>query len=259
MAPEQRHGGALDVRTDVWAAALLLVECLSGRRSDEQTAAKALAELDIKPALRRVLARALASDPAERPGSAQELRDALAQAGGRPAAPAGPAWRRRQRAVAAGALVLGAAAGSAAMYWGAPAPDPNDEVVRRALTPAPAPAMAEIAGTYDVNYGVMLFTVDAEGRAYGVYQHDDGIVVGHYNNGLFMGVWCEAPTHRGPDNAGKLEIRFAHNADRIQVEGRWTYGHDRDARWLSDWFGKSTTTIPPPGLVERMKQRAQCP
>jgi len=262
MAPEQRDGGAQDVRTDVWAAALVLVECLSGRRADEQTAAKVLAELDITPAtraLRRVLERALAAEPAARPGSAQELRDGLAEASGRPPAAAAPQLPRRRLIVAAGVLALGAAAGSAATYWGAPARDPGAEVARRALTPPPAPGLAEIAGTYDVNYGVMLFTVDAEGRAYGVYQHDDGILIGHYNDGLFLGVWCEAPTFRGPDNAGKLEIRFARNASRIQLEGRWTYGHERGARWLSDWFGKSTTTLPPPGLVERVKQRTQCP
>jgi serine/threonine protein kinase len=262
MAPEQRDGGAQDARTDVWAAALVLVECLLGRRSDEQTATSALAELDLAPQLRGVLERALAADPADRPRSADELRGALAQAS-RPAAPVPMSQRRRRRrelAAAAGVLVLGAAAGSAITYLRAPSSsEASDEVARRTLTPPPAPAMAEVAGTYDVNFGVLLFTVDADGRAYGVYQHDDGILVGHYDDGLFMGVWCELPTRRAPDHAGKIEIGFAHTANHVQVEGRWTYGHEPAARWLPDWWGKSTATIPPPGLVERMRQRAQCP
>jgi len=258
MAPEQRDGGAQDARTDVWAAALLLVECLLGRLVAADTAGDALAELDVTAALRGVLARALAADPAARPGSADELRGALARAGGR-LAPAVDVRRRRRRglAAAAGLLALGAASGGGLARLGAA---PADAAAARCpVVPRPAPTLAEVTGTYTTNTGVLLFTVDADGRAYGVYQHDDGILVGHYNDGLFMGVWCEAPTRRAPDDAGQIEIRFAHNASHVQIESRWTYGYDRDARWLPDWYGKSTATMPPPGLTARMKEHVQCP
>jgi serine/threonine protein kinase len=46
MAPEQRDGGMQDARTDVWAAALLLVECLTGRRIDDGSAV--LLEISLK-------------------------------------------------------------------------------------------------------------------------------------------------------------------------------------------------------------------
>src|SRR5262249_41631924 len=93
MAPEQRHGGTQDARVDVWAAALLVVECLIGRRVDEQSAVAAIAGLDAPAEIRAVLADALATDPERRPSSAGELRAALAHAQ-RPRSAAEPSRRR---------------------------------------------------------------------------------------------------------------------------------------------------------------------
>jgi hypothetical protein len=74
-----------------------------------------------------------------------------------------------------------------------------------------------------------------------------------------MGSWCEIPTRRAPDDAGQIEIRFAHNANHIQIESRWTYGFEPNGRWLPDWYGKSTATMPPPGLTARLQQHIRCP
>jgi len=259
MAPEQRAGDAQDARTDVWAAALLLVECLLGRRLDSQAASAALEDEHVPPALRAVLSRALATDPARRTGSAAELRSALARASGDPAAADAAGRRRRALAIGGAALAIGGALGGAIAYSLAPRSLGPDEIARLSLAPPPAPTTAEVAGTYDSNFGVMVMTIDADGRAYAVYQHDDGILVGHYNNGLFMGVWCESPTRRGPDDAGLIEMRFARNANHVQIEGRWTYGFDPRGHWLSDWYGKSTATMAPPGLTTRLPQHALCP
>jgi hypothetical protein len=257
MAPEQQAGDAQDVRTDVWAAALLLVECLVGRRLDSQAAAAALDDSSIPAGLRAVLERALASDRAERTESAAELRSALARGHGNPAATARARGRRRHL-IAVAALLIGGALGSAMTYLLAPSRDagPLERLPPRAL---PAPTIAEATATYDTNFGVMVLTIDADGRAYAVYQHDEGILVGHYNNGLFMGVWCETPTRRTPDDAGFIEMRFARNASHVQIESRFTYGFNPRGPWLSDWYGKSTATMPPPGLAARHQQHTLCP
>jgi len=90
MAPEQVRGLAATARSDVYAAALLLLECLTG----SHPLPSGLHDYELRsglvgglaghvpkgwPAdLRRVLQAALAADPARRPGSARELRAALA-------------------------------------------------------------------------------------------------------------------------------------------------------------------------------------
>ena len=70
MAPEQRDGDPQDVRTDVWAAALLLLECLIGRRVDEASIPSALRDVEASAAVRVLLGRALARDLEQRPSTA---------------------------------------------------------------------------------------------------------------------------------------------------------------------------------------------
>ena len=113
MAPEQRAGGEQDARTDVWCAGLLLLECLLGRLPDEPKPSKLLRDLDAPPALRDVLTRTLATDPAERHASAEELQAALARAVDRE-----PASAPRPRSLIAFVIVaiVAAVLGAGAMY-----------------------------------------------------------------------------------------------------------------------------------------------
>lgn len=93
MAPE--HDRSLDERTDLWAAATVFHECVTGTRP---TGAPAL-PAELPPSVRAMLARALSADPATRPRSASEMRAALApEVMGPSRAP-----RRRRRAWIAGA------------------------------------------------------------------------------------------------------------------------------------------------------------
>ncbi len=86
MAPEQLSGGRVDRRADVYAAALVVVELLSGRRvRSGATLEAALAEIDrvdealeaVPASLAGVLRPALARRPGERPATAAALADAL--------------------------------------------------------------------------------------------------------------------------------------------------------------------------------------
>lgn len=91
MAPEAVAGAAPAPASDIYAAALVLVELLTGRRLiTERDPVQALAHVarhapqlpddlgaGVDDGLRSILRRALARDPAERYASAQEMCDAL--------------------------------------------------------------------------------------------------------------------------------------------------------------------------------------
>ena len=93
MAPEQHRGEDVDARTDQWSFACALHEALYGRRPYEAEDRDALAaevlrgELPAEPSktpvprrLRAAIRRALATDPAERFATIDELADELAVA-----------------------------------------------------------------------------------------------------------------------------------------------------------------------------------
>jgi eukaryotic-like serine/threonine-protein kinase len=107
LSPEHVQGRALDGRSDLYALAIVLYECLTGSVpfSGETDASTALARVtrdatppsslrpSLPPALNDLLVRTLARDPAERPSSAAVFRDELVRSVvlPRPAAPDGPA------------------------------------------------------------------------------------------------------------------------------------------------------------------------
>jgi serine/threonine-protein kinase len=103
MSPEQIRGGQVDGRSDLFALACILYECLCGRRpfagDDLTQIAYAVAHTEPEPITRlvpglpagldRFFARAFAKDPAHRFADGETLRDGLnrALAGHRPAPP----------------------------------------------------------------------------------------------------------------------------------------------------------------------------
>jgi serine/threonine protein kinase len=107
LSPEHVQGRALDGRSDLYALAIVLYECLTGSVpfSGETDASTALARVtrdatpplslrpSLPPALNDLLVRTLARDPAERPSSAAVFRDELVRSVvlPRPPAPEGPA------------------------------------------------------------------------------------------------------------------------------------------------------------------------
>jgi serine/threonine-protein kinase len=130
MAPEQLTGGPVDHRTDLFAAGVILFEMLSGVKPFrgksiteimsfmQQRGPEDLRTLNpaVPAALRQVIARALAFDPAQRYGSAAEFSKALAEAF--PAASGEP-----QTAAAPAAEAVAAAAETRLVAGGAPAPE----------------------------------------------------------------------------------------------------------------------------------------
>lgn len=243
MPPEQRDGGTQDARTDVWAAALLFVECVLGRRPERDE----LALLDVTPAVREVLARAIDPDPARRPANANELRTLLAAARGRPRSAA------RVRGVRLAAmLALCAAAGTTGFALG----------YRLKPVSAPRPVTAAELGTQSWHvaaFGDLLLRVEPNGDAYGVYEHDDGIIIGTFADGVFVGEWCEQPTQLPPDDAGRITLRFLRTGDKILINGSWTYGTDATAPLQQDFLGISAALGATSSLEKHLQHRARCP
>jgi len=247
MAPEQRDGAPPDVRTDVWAAALLLLECLTGRRVDETSITAALRDVEAPAAVRALLGRALARDKNKRPSTANQLRDELATA----ANAASPTRHRRLPLVMG---MLCAALLTAAVTFELAHDEPA------AIIPVTPITASELnARGWHVNYGEMRLHVENDGTFYGVYGEKDGILEGTYANDRFVGWWCQGPTHTGPDEAGKVELHFVRGDKRVLIEGNWMYGDGRAAAWQSNFYGVSLETPPDYRLEQRMQHHATCP
>lgn len=78
-------------------------------------------------------------------------------------------------------------------------------------------------------YGTIVLRRHGARGMRGVYREGHGTVNGVMSNGVFRGVWCEAPTRRPRDDqAGLVEWRLVRtSAGRELVTGRWRYGYAR--------------------------------
>lgn len=247
MAPEQRDGQVQDPRTDLWSAALLMLECLVGRRLSEPEMPAALREIEASAAIRAVLAAALSADPDKRPSSAAELRQKLLAAHG--GVRDGARLRRRQRARLVLVALVALVAGGVATYLAVPRSDRTTPI-----------SGAEISShAWHVNYGEMRLHVDESGALYGVYDQGNGVLVGTYANDRFVGWWCQEPTRTAPEDAGQVELHFVRGDKRILVEGIWTYGDGRAAAWQNNFYGVSLETPTPYLLEKRMQHHQTCP
>jgi len=248
MAPEQRDGSSdQDARTDVWAAAFLLLECLLGRR----TTGMSIMDIDAPSSVRAVLNRAMSADPAQRPESARELRVALARAAGKlaPQVAQPKKWRRRARVAAICAV---AAVAGGAVAWRMRTPSDADRI-------GAPPSIAEMNTSWEGRFGTLLLAVEDDGRAYGVYEHDNGTLEGTYEHGVLKAWWCEEPTRLASDDAGMVQMQFVRGARRILIDGQWKYGDDPHALWVRDWNGFNAERPPAPELERRMRRHVSCP
>ncbi len=166
FSPEQARGELATEPSDIYSIGIVLYELLTGRRPWEGDSAAAIAtarltgpvpspsavRAGVPPALEAITRRALATDPGERFGTANEMADSLDayltdhSAKGGAAAGAGPATGAAAGAVAgasasaAAGAALGAA-GAAAGGAGSPsAPPPPTDAATIAGTAQPNPA-----------------------------------------------------------------------------------------------------------------------
>src|SRR5205809_1667047 len=95
MSPEQLSGAELDPRSDLYAAGVVLFECLTGRlpfeaettwalvakHLEEETPDPRKFNAEVPPVLAVVILKAMAKNPADRYATATEMHDALARLG----------------------------------------------------------------------------------------------------------------------------------------------------------------------------------
>lgn len=90
-------------------------------------------------------------------------------------------------------------------------------------------------------------------EVWGVYQFNQGTVIGEItSDGVFVGWWSEAPAREG-NNAGEVEYRWTQSrSGAISIDGRWRYG--TSGLWFENWDASFVTDRSPPSdLVARFE------
>ena len=77
MAPEQRAGKEVSVRSDIYSLGLILHEMFTGKRPEQTTSTPTSLVKDLDPVIERVILRCLEADPPRRPPSAVAVARAL--------------------------------------------------------------------------------------------------------------------------------------------------------------------------------------
>ena len=105
-------------------------------------------------------------------------------------------------------------------------------IVVGAPSAAPSVTKEQVQGHWTGSWGDMVLRVVGN-EVWGAYAHDEGTLVGTFENGVLRGWWSEVPS-RAPDaDAGEVEFRFVRGADgQLTLDGRWRYG---TGDWHDDW------------------------
>ena len=92
--------------------------------------------------------------------------------------------------------------------------------------------VGELEGLWTGDWGTMALRVEGE-QVLGAYTHDDGRIVGTFDDGVFIGRWSEVPSRAEPNDAGDVEFRFTKTSAGLTLDGRWRYGSEGEFR--EDW------------------------
>ena len=162
MPPEQVEGAPEDERSDVWALGVMLFEMLSGRRpfADARPLERPAPRLEVTgvPGLGELVARMLATRPADRPRDGAEVLAAIELIEGDvTSAPATTAAqvRIRRRGLAPGWLLAGglvAAAIAGAAGWGLRARAPSAPAAEAGLVTLAVLPLANLSGDATQEY-----------------------------------------------------------------------------------------------------------
>jgi hypothetical protein len=106
----------------------------------------------------------------------------------------------------------------------------------------------DIEGLWTGDWGTMVLE-ESDGVVRATYTHDEGTIVGTFENGVVRGWWSEVPSREEPNDAGDVEFRFTKASDGVALDGRWRYG--TDGEFSEDWDLDRSDDPPPEELLER--------
>ena len=226
MAPE--HERAADARSDLWSAAVLFLESVTGQRAHEVRPDGADLPATVPRPLRAIVARALADDPARRPTTASEMRAAIQPEVVAPR----PPRRRTWGAVAVVALVC---LGVAALWWRGQETGPG---APRIIEPQAGRWRADPGG--DSPWEVRLERVDRS-----IYRYENhNRTTGRTSRGdltlelvadgstVLSGRTADVPTCPTCTNVGYIEFIVLGPTSLYQNKAAWGPSHDDYVEWF---------------------------
>jgi eukaryotic-like serine/threonine-protein kinase len=236
MAPE--HVEAPDPRSDLWAAGVLFLECVTGQRPGADQVGTVPRELPRE--LRDTIARAVDRDPERRPATAGDMRAALVPG----LMPSRPRPRRRGRRVAllaSVACLAAAAAGAAALATRDDAPGilvPRDGRWRGDPA-AGTPWETVLQRIDDVRFSyknVNQLTGGATGGTLTLERLSDGTTI-------LSGKTADVPTCPTCTNVGFIEFIILDDTHIYQNRSAWGPSHDDYKGWFPPYRYKWEGTL----------------
>jgi hypothetical protein len=108
----------------------------------------------------------------------------------------------------------------------------------------------QISGFWSGDWGDLVLRVTSDGTVVGSYAHDLGMIVGTFSGRRINGWWCEAPSRKGPGDAGPVQFDFVGDPlTSLSIDGRWQYANG-NGTWSEDWdIGAKSTEAPPRELA----------
>jgi Protein kinase domain len=236
MPPE--HQVSPDPRGDLWAASVLYLECVTGKRPDPDVQPAQL-PVELPAAVRAILARGLDRDPARRPSTASEMSAVLCAGPLRPLT-VRSRWRRALPWLTlAGALTAAAAVAV-----------PLAIEAEASLTPI-APREGRWRGdpAADTPWTTTLRRIDANHFAYENRNQLNGrategvLLLERISDGttLLSGKIKDVPNCATCTKVGFVEFIILDEAHIYQNRAAWGYSHDNYVEWYPvyryKWMG----------------------
>lgn len=236
MPPEAVDRTAIDARSDLWSAAVVFLECVTGRRAVDAT--PDLGQVPELPApVRDVVRRALSRDPAARPSTAGAMRAALV--------PSVVAPRRSRRGAVLLATTLVVLAGAAT--WAARRTDEAPHTI------APHVGRWDPDPRGDSPWEHTLQQLDDVHYHYQTHNRADGtgwggtLTLERVSDGSTMlrGLLADDPTCPTCRKVGMIEFIVLDEDHLYQNKGAWGWSHDHYLEWFPPYryrFGGPVAT-----------------
>jgi tRNA A-37 threonylcarbamoyl transferase component Bud32 len=230
MAPE--HSDGADARGDLWAAAVLFVESVTGHRPDAAAPRGDTLPETVPRPLRSIVARALADDPARRPTTAAEMRLALTP---EVVATRSPRGRDRARRLIAGAAVTALALIVVAVWWSRRDDGPRTAAI---ITPRDGVWRGDPAGetpweTRLERSGPTTFRYENHNRVDGRTGRGE-LTLERLRDGTttLSGRTADVPTCPTCTNVGYIEFIVLAPDKLYQNKSAWGPSHDHYVEWF---------------------------